>query len=64
MIFDVKRISISTQPVTVGGRAENGDERDHVWVVNRDEVVRPFVLLQMLEFVDDDIHGAVSQFLV
>ena len=44
MIFDVERISVSTQPVTVGGRVEDGDERNYIWVVDCHEVSRLFVL--------------------
>jgi hypothetical protein len=46
--------------VTVGGRVEDRDERDDVRIVDSDELVRFFVLLQVLKFVDDNIHGAAS----
>ena len=64
MILDFERVSISTQPVTVGGRIEDGDKRDDVWVVDGDELVGFLVFSQVLEFVDDDVHSATSRFLV
>ena len=50
--------------MTVGGRIEDQHERDYIWVVDGDEFVRLFVLLQMLELVNHYVHRATSRFLI
>ena len=64
MVLNFKRVSIGAQSMTIGGRVEDRDERDYVWVVNGNELVRFFVLSQMLELVDHDIHGATPRLFV
>ena len=64
MILNFERVSVSTQPMTVGGRIEDRDKRDYVWVVDGYKFVGLLVPPQVLEFVDHNIHGATSRFLV
>ena len=39
MIVDLEGVAISTNPVVVGGRAQDGCEGDNVRIVDRDELV-------------------------
>ena len=64
MVLNFERVSVGAESMTVGGRVKDWYERDDVRVIDRNELVGPFFLPQVLEFVHYDIHSAASWFLV
>ena len=64
MILNFERVVVGTEPVMIGGRGQDGNKRDDVGIVDRNEFVRIFGLPQVLVLVDNDIHGASSRFFV
>ena len=64
MVLNFERIPVGTESMTVGGRVEDRDERDDVWVVDRDELVGSLFFSQVLEFVHHDVHSTASRLFV
>ena len=50
--------------MVISGRLEYGDERYNVGIICRDELVRVFVLIEMLEFMDDNVDRTPSWFFI
>ena len=48
----------------VSGRVKDEDKRYDVRVVHRDKFIGIFILVKMLELVDDDVHCASSRVLI
>ena len=50
--------------MVISGQLEYGDERYNVGIICRNKLVRVFVLIEMLEFMDDDVDCTLSWFFV